>query len=121
MGSIYRDEARYLREWLCYHLLVGVEHFFLLSHDMPGSEEDLAAQTILGPFLAKGLVTTDYITDRTPDCQLVAWSQLLAQWGAQCKWICLTDADSFLYPGLGDRVAEILPSYELPTVAGLAV
>ena len=27
--AIFKDEARYLKEWLDYHLLAGVEHFYL--------------------------------------------------------------------------------------------
>ena len=30
--AIYRDEAPYLREWIEFHRLVGVEHFFLYDN-----------------------------------------------------------------------------------------
>ena len=29
VAAIFKDEARYLKEWLDYHLLAGVEHFYL--------------------------------------------------------------------------------------------
>ena len=31
--AIFKDEGRYLREWLDYHLLAGVEHFYLYNND----------------------------------------------------------------------------------------
>ena len=50
--TIFQDEARYLREWIEFHRLQGVEHFFLYdnrSHDEPGR--------VLKPWLDAGVVT----------------------------------------------------------------
>lgn len=30
--AIFKDEAAYLREWLDFHLLMGVEHFYLYDN-----------------------------------------------------------------------------------------
>ena len=43
--TLMKDRARYLREWLQYHLLVGVEHFYLYDH---GSVDGLAEELQLG-------------------------------------------------------------------------
>ena len=34
--SVFRDEDRFLREWLAFHLCVGVEHFFLYADRFDG-------------------------------------------------------------------------------------
>ena len=47
-----KNEDLYIREWLEYHLLVGVEHFFL--YDMDGGQ-GLAG--ILEPYEDAGVVT----------------------------------------------------------------
>ena len=31
--ALYQDEAPYMREWIEFHRLMGVEHFFLYDHD----------------------------------------------------------------------------------------
>merc|ERR1712159_305020 len=31
--TVFRDEGIYLEEWLEYHLMLGVEHFFLTQHN----------------------------------------------------------------------------------------
>ena len=50
--AIFKDEARYLREWLDYHLLTGAEHFYLYNND---SSDDY--EKILAPYVEAGLVT----------------------------------------------------------------
>ena len=49
---IFRDAASYLEEWLRFHLLVGVEHFYLYDND---SSDDYLS--VLRPFCAEGKVT----------------------------------------------------------------
>ena len=50
--AIYRDEAPYLREWIEFHRLVGVERFFLYDNV---SEDDHLE--VLAPYLEDGIVT----------------------------------------------------------------
>ena len=49
--AIYRDEAPYLREWIEFHRLVGVERFFLYNN---GSEDDHLE--VLAPYVEDGIV-----------------------------------------------------------------
>ena len=51
--TIFRDEDRFLSEWLSFHLCTGIEHFFLFF-DRPS---DFCFQEILQPYVASGLVT----------------------------------------------------------------
>ena len=54
--AIFKDEGKYLREWLDYHLLAGVEHFYLYNND---SSDDY--KEILAPYVEANLVTlTDF-------------------------------------------------------------
>src|SRR5579883_479648 len=50
--AIFRNEKPYLREWIEYHRLVGVDHFYLYNNkSSDGSLE------VLSPFIARGIVT----------------------------------------------------------------
>lgn len=48
--AIFRNEADYLKEWIEFHRLVGVEHFFLYNN----FSED-AYLSILGDYIGQGL------------------------------------------------------------------
>lgn len=43
---IIKNEARYLAEWIVYHQLVGVDHFYIYDNN---SEDDLAGVLALFP------------------------------------------------------------------------
>ena len=46
--AIFKDEGKYLKEWLDYHLLAGVDHFYLYNND---SSDDYAE--VLAPYVEK--------------------------------------------------------------------
>ena len=48
--AIFKNEGRFLREWLNYYLLAGVDHFYLYNNF---SDDDYAA--VLKPYVDKGL------------------------------------------------------------------
>jgi hypothetical protein len=54
--AIFRGESSYFREWLEYHLLIGVEHFYLLSNDC---EKDAYSSATLASYVEAGVVTLD--------------------------------------------------------------
>ena len=49
---IFKDEAPYLKEWLEYHLLIGIDHFYLYNNN--SSDNYLE---VLGPYIEDGTVT----------------------------------------------------------------
>ena len=49
--AIYQDEAPYLREWIEFHRLVGVERFFLYDNDSVDDHRE-----VLAPYIEEGIV-----------------------------------------------------------------
>src|SRR5687768_9080374 len=49
--SIYRDHAEYLREWIEFHRLVGVERFFLYDNESSDDHRE-----VLAPCVERGIV-----------------------------------------------------------------
>ena len=41
--AIFKNEGRYLDEWLAYHLLAGVEHFYLYNNDSSDNYKEVLA------------------------------------------------------------------------------
>ena len=49
--TLYKDEARYLPEWLEFHRLVGVERFFLYNNNSTDNHME-----VLAPYIEEGTV-----------------------------------------------------------------
>ena len=109
--AIYRNEASYLREWLEFHRLAGVERFFMYDND---SEDD--HMEVLAPYIAQGIVSV------RPwpvfDGQIAAYDDCLRAHRFDSRWIAMIDLDEFLFSPGGRRVSEVLTGYERwPAVA----
>ncbi len=50
--AIVKNEAKYLKEWIEFHRLVGVDHFYLYNNGNIDS-----VQKVLSPYIRKGIVT----------------------------------------------------------------
>ena len=103
--AIYRDEAPYLREWIEFHRLAGVERFFLYDNL---SEDDHLE--VLAPYLADGTVTVR----RWPvfDPQVTAYNDCLRWHRYDSRWIAFIDVDEFLFSPTGQPLPEVLADYE---------
>jgi hypothetical protein len=110
--AIYRDEAPYLREWVEFHRLVGVERFFMYDN---GSTDD--HREALAPYVDGGIVTL-YDWPLYPG-QLKAYEHCVEEHGHQSRWIAFLDLDEFLFSPAGRPLPEVLVDYE-PS-AGVAV
>jgi hypothetical protein len=103
--AIYRDEAPYLREWVAFHRLVGVERFFLYNNR--SSDEHREA---LAPYIADGTVElTDW--DDHP-AQVQTYDDCIRTHRDDSRWIAFIDLDEFLFSPSGKPVPEILSEYE---------
>lgn len=50
--AIFKNEAKYLKEWIDYHLIVGVDHFYLYNNYSDDNYEK-----VLKPYIQRQLVT----------------------------------------------------------------
>jgi hypothetical protein len=87
---IVRDEARYVREWIEFHRLVGVERFFIYDN---GSTDRL--WDLLHPYWDEGIVQV--IRWPGERQQLPAYHHAIRSWGRQTQWLAFLDADEFLF------------------------
>lgn len=110
IGAFFRDEARYLDEWLTFHAGVGVDHFYLYNNR---SEDDFLS--VLAPWIAARKVTlADW-----PGAggQVAAYNHCLRRARRSTRWLAFIDIDEFLFSPSGRRLPEVLRQYEdLPAV-----
>lgn len=109
VASFFRDTAPYLKEWIEYHRLVGVEHFWLYNDASKDNWEE-----VLKPYIDEGLVEVFYWTDDKQDWvprQMAAFKDGVRRALGTSKWIALIDQDEFLLPMKDKTVVECLEKH----------
>ena len=114
--AIFKDEGRYLKEWLDYHLLAGVEHFYLYNNE---SSDDYAE--ILAPYVEKNLVTLIDFPGKV--MQMSAYNDALEKFRFECRYMAFIDLDEFIFPKTNQSIVEFLDEIlsGIPNAAGLAI
>jgi hypothetical protein len=113
LATAYRNDADYLREWIEFHRLVGVERFFLYDN---GSTDD--HREVLAPYVADGTaVVHDWripvMGDTGRATGLIrAFDQCISEHRDGVRWIGFIDVDEFMFSPTGTPVSELLRSYE---------
>jgi hypothetical protein len=103
--AVYRDEGPYLREWIEFHRLVGVERFYLYDNL---STDDHAE--VLRPYVDSGIVVPHSVT--AVPAQMTAYQDCLLRHRDEPRWIAFIDLDEFLFSPLGRPLTELLEDYE---------
>ncbi len=107
IAAMIRAERSQLEEWIHYHRLVGVEHFWLYDNSAPEVREQ-----VLEPLVAAGLVELiDWpLASRGAliERQLEAYGDALRRATGTARWLALIDLDEFLLPLEDDTVSGCL-------------
>jgi hypothetical protein len=98
--AILKNEARYLAEWIEYHKLVGVEHFYLYNNNSDDAIEE--------------------VCDKYRDCvtlinwplranqQMLAYKDYVENYSSRAHWTAFIDGDEFIvYKGSDDLISYL--------------
>lgn len=113
VGTIFQNEAPYLKEWIEFHKLVGVQHFYLFNNL---SSDDYTE--VLAPYIATGevdLVEWPYnktSLEHWSQIQCAAYERAIEMAYGQAKWLAIIDTDEFLFPTESNDLALFLKEYE---------
>lgn len=103
--AIFKNEAPYLKEWLEFNHLVGVEHFYMYNNN---SEDEY--WRVLAPFVEKGWVTlTEWPYDQK---QMECYKDCIKNYASETKWMGFIDIDEFIIPKSTDNIYEYLQPFE---------
>ena len=103
--AIFKDEATYLKEWLEFHMIVGVEHFYLYNNNSSDNYKE-----ILKPYIDKGIVTlTDW---PKPQSQMEAYKDCVDNYAKETKWFGFIDLDEFVVPNDYEDIYSFLKKFE---------
>jgi hypothetical protein len=118
--AVFRDEAKILPEWLAYHRVVGVDHFFLYNHESCDN-----FQRVLDPYIQQKIVTLNHIPHKgwihREQWQRESYNHFLKSYGSLCKWCGYFDLDEFIVPVKQNSLPELLADYDLLRVGSIEI
>ena len=103
--AIFKNEAMYLREWIEYHKIVGVDHFYLYNNN---SEDDY--QSVLSTYIANGTVTL--IQWPQNQAQMQCYHDGIEHFKDETEWLTFIDIDEFIVPNTTDTIYEFLKPFQ---------
>lgn len=101
---IFKDEGKFIKEWLDYHITIGVDHFYLYDNN---STDNYIS--ILSSYIEKGIVTL--IPWPYKHSQVKCYKHCLETFCNETKWIGYIDADEFVCPKYASTIKEWLFRY----------
>lgn len=118
--AIFKNEALNLKEWIEYHRLFGVDHFYLYNI---GSTD--CFQVILDPYISEGIVTVinwpEILSEQADDnayrwalCTQIPAYENAANFIArnETKWLVFVDINEFLVCPEGNNIRDLLEKYD---------
>lgn len=117
--TIFKDCSPYLKEWIEFHRLAGVEHFYL--YDNSSTDHP---RRVLKKYIEKGIVTLvewpnreekqwgDQVMAWVWTTQLPAYDHGCALAMKRAKWLAFIDSDEFLVPMISLNLSDFLAAHE---------
>ena len=106
--AIFKDEARYLDEWLAFCMLEGIDHVLLYDNNSTDNSRE-----VLRPWIEAGFVELfDWPLRWKEGAQIKAYLDALRRLRGRTRWAAFIDPDEFLFSPTGKSLPEILKRYE---------
>ena len=106
--AVFRDEGPYLAEWVEFHRLVGVGHFFLYD-----DRSRDAGREVLAPYVREGLVTlTKCAMPLASGGQAWAYADALRRASGRVRWLAFIDIDEFLFSPEQESLVNVFAEFE---------
>ncbi len=102
IAAMFQNEARHFKEWIEFHRIVGVDHFYLYNNHSTDNWQE-----VLDPYIKKGIVEViDWSTPETKNSsyyahcatQIIIFRDVLKRAENVTEWLALMDSDEFIFP-----------------------
>jgi glycosyltransferase involved in cell wall biosynthesis len=101
IAAIVKDEAPYIQEWIEYHRIVGVEHFYIYDNESVDNLKD-----ILQPYIDAKIVTYTYFPGHLK--QRAAYNDAIKHYKNEMKWLAIIDIDEFIAPVKTEKIIDTI-------------
>jgi len=120
--SIFKNCKPHLKEWIEFHRLIGVEHFYLYNNNSTDHPED-----VLLTYVKQGIVTLiDWPNQKEEEwkgipeqkyawvytTQVTAYNHCKNLALGKAKWLAVIDSDEFIVPMHSDELISFLHEHE---------
>lgn len=102
---IFYNEGPYLKEWIEYHKIIGIDHFYLYNHESTDNSME-----ILQPYIESGLVDVILWKDRIG--QMTAYIDCANKHRFDSEWIGFIDTDEFIVPIEDNNIKDFLNKFK---------
>lgn len=102
--GIFKNEGLYLKEWIEFHKIVGVEHFYLYNNN---SDDNF--MQILNPYIQDGTVTL--VEWKKNQAQMEAYHDCIAKFAKETQWLGFIDIDEFVVPKSTNNIYDFLKKF----------
>jgi hypothetical protein len=111
LGAIVRDQAHYVKEWLTFYYVIGVERMVIVLHQC---RDDTEQQIRSLPFFSTHikLYRVNVSSSDTSPVQVGTYKRIFAEWGPSTEWLMIADADEFYFGTVEDHLPTVLGRYE---------
>ena len=89
--AIFKDEADYLKEWIEFHRIVGIEHFYLYNNNSVDNYDQ-----VLKPYIDQGIVSLKNWPK--PQSQMEAYQDFMDDNSLETEWVGFIDLDEYVVP-----------------------
>ena len=107
LGAVIRNQEHYVKEWLAFHHLVGVERFVIVLHKCVDRTEERIREL---PF--QDQIHIHRIVNDEQFVQLGTYQWIIRNYGHFTKWLMFIDSDEFFFGTREDDLRVILTDYE---------
>ncbi|MBP7190697.1 MAG: glycosyltransferase family 92 protein [Rickettsiaceae bacterium] len=113
LTAIFRDEARFLKEWIEFYRLMGVEHFYLYNHLSSDNYME-----ILSPYIEEGIVDLVNVDVEVKNLsewnilQSLKYTEIAKKVSMDVEWLMVVDIDEFLFPTKDKNLVDFLKKYD---------
>jgi len=114
--AIMKNETPYIKEWLDYHLLAGVNHFYIYDN-----QDDDEQKKIMQPYIDAGLVTHIPYPGKVRQCE--AYNDSVKKYKFFCRYMAFIDGDEFIFPKDTRSITEVVDEIlkDNSQIGGLAI
>ncbi|MCJ8208570.1 glycosyltransferase family 2 protein [Mucilaginibacter sp. RS28] len=102
---IFKNESEFLDEWIKFHLVIGIDHFYLYNNN---SDDDYIG--ILQPYIDKGVV--DLFDWPHKHSQMQAYEHCYKNFNNDTHWLTFIDIDEFICPISTNNIKGWLSNYK---------
>jgi len=106
VACIAKNEGPYFKEWIEYHKMIGVDHFYVYNNDTEDNTKE-----IVQPYIDSGLVTWIDFPGKRHKLQDEAYCDAVARFKNETRWMCMIDLDEFIVLHKHDDIKDFMKDY----------